>query len=125
MVDNNGKLVANLSASDLKVSEHELLLIIDKKVHLVPIGELIKDLYQPIKNFLHIRSNVKDKVVMANFPNPEPKIVTSEDTMGRVLSIVVENKIHRVFIVDDQQRPTGVISLRDIIARVLEAAETK
>jgi len=113
VVDDTGKLVATVSASDLK------------KLRIAPIGELIKDLYQPIKNFLHIRSNVKDKVEMAEFPCPQEnlKVAKGDDTMETIFSIMVENSIHRVFIVDDTWHPTGVVSLRDIIARILEASE--
>jgi len=113
VVDDEGKLVGNVSASDLK------------RVHLIPVGELVHDLYQPIKNFLHIRTNVKEKVALANFPNPAPKLVTGDETIGKVLDIVMENNIHRVYIVDILGRTTGVISLRDIIARMLEASECK
>jgi CBS domain-containing protein len=88
-----------------------------------PIGPLIHDLYQPIKEFLHIRSTVEERVNWAKFPNPEPLVVKTTDTMSKVLDEIVSNKVHRVFMVDDQGRPSGVISLCDIIARFLERSE--
>jgi len=112
VVDDDGKLVANFSASDLK------------RVHLSPVGMLIKDLYQPIKSFLHIRTSLQDRVNLADLPNPEPKIVTIDDTMETVLDSVIANRIHRVFLIDDQKHPIGVISLRDIIAKFLERCES-
>jgi CBS domain-containing protein len=108
VVDDDGKLVANVSASDLK------------KVHVLPIGELIKDLYQPIKQFLHIRADIRDKVMMAKLPRADPIFVSKDDTMEKVLESVYEKRIHRVFLVDDQKKPTSVISLGDLIARLLE-----
>jgi len=113
VVDDNGKLVANISASDLK------------KLHISPIGPLIHDLYQPIKEFLHIRGSVEDRVKLANFPNPAPLVVQPNDTMTKVLDDIVKNKVHRVFLVDDQGRASGVISLCDIIARFLERGESQ
>jgi len=111
VVDDEGKLVGNLSASDLKNTKF------------IPVGELIHDLYQPIKNFLHVRTNLREKIIFAEFSNPQPKIINPDTTMQQVVDIIVKNKIHRVFVVDGEKRPTAVLSLCDIIARFLERGE--
>lgn len=45
-----------------------------------------------------------------------------DDTLESVIKKIHENKIHRVFIVDDETHmvPIGVISLRDILKEILE-----
>src|SRR5689334_9025176 len=100
-----------------------MLLISYQKLHVSPIGPLIKDLYQPIKEFLHIRTSVEDRVKLAKFPNPAPLVVQANDTMAKVIDEIAQNRVHRVFLVDEQGRPDGVISLCDIIARFLERGE--
>jgi len=103
VLNDEGKLMANISASDLF------------KTHVKPIGEMIHDLYQPIKSFLNIRTDVKDKIMMADLPECVPIAVTATDTLGSVIQKCLENKVHRVFIQDDKSKPVGVISLGDII----------
>jgi len=111
VVDDEGRLVANISASDLK------------KLHVFPVGELIGQLYQPIKKFLNIRADIKDKVMMANIPKAEPIVVSKNDTMSTILELTSTKHIHRVFLVDEKQKPVAVISLCDILARLLEHSE--
>jgi CBS domain-containing protein len=103
VVNDDGTLVANISASDLF------------RVHAKPIGELIHDLYQPLKTFLNIRADIKDQIMMAELPACEPISVTAVDTLGTTIQKCLEHKVHRVFIQDDKFKPVGVISLGDII----------
>jgi CBS domain-containing protein len=104
VVDEQGKLVGNISASDLT------------RTHYKPIGPIIHDLYQPIKYFNYIRTSSKDKILMAEMPRYPPITVQPNDTLEAVMKTIVENKIHRVYLVDDNSKPVGVISLGDIIA---------
>jgi len=105
VVNDEGKLVANISASDLL------------RTRVLPIGELIHDLYQPIKALLKIREDLKERVMMGGEPESKPVGVTSHDTLETCIQKCLENRIHRVFIQDDKERPIGLIALSDIIAQ--------
>jgi CBS domain-containing protein len=103
VVDNEGKLVGNISASDLV------------RTHVKPVGPLIHDLYQPIKHFNNIRTNLTEKVYMGDLASYPPITVKSSDSLETIMETVVNNKVHRVYLVDDALAPVGVISLSDII----------
>jgi len=107
VVNNDGKLVANISASDLL------------KTRVFPVGEMIHDLYQPIKNFLNIREDIKDRVMLADKPEYKPISVSAHDNLESSMLKCLENKVHRVFIQDDKGKPIGVISLSDMIRQFL------
>jgi len=103
VINDDGKLVSNLSASDLL------------RIHTSPSGEIIHELYQPIKNFLKIREDIKDRVMMMDIPECKPIAVTASDTLETSIVKCMESRVHRVFIQDDKEKPVGVISLSDII----------
>jgi CBS domain-containing protein len=103
VVNDDGVLTGNISASDLL------------KTHVEPIGEMIHDLYRPVKDFLGIRESLKDKIMMAEIPECKPIAVSPNDTLQSSIEKCLQNKIHRVFIEDDKMKPVGVISLGDII----------
>jgi predicted transcriptional regulator len=108
VVDDDGKLVGNISASDLK------------RAHLVPVGSLGKDLYQPIKTFLNIRGDLHDRVTMGGLPKYEPISVNLDNKFGEIAQLVTEKKVHRVYVVDEDKKPLCVVTLRDLLARILE-----
>jgi CBS domain-containing protein len=54
-------------------------------------------------------------VLMAEKPKYPPITVQPDDTLETVMKTVVENRIHRVYLVDASFKPIGVISLVDII----------
>jgi len=108
VVDDDGKLVGNISASNLK------------KAQLVPLGLLAKDLYQPLKTWLHIRGDLNDRVLMADLPKNEPIAVNMDSKFGEIVKILSEKKIHRVYVIDEDKKPLCVITYRDLLARVLE-----
>jgi CBS domain-containing protein len=93
VVDSFGRLVANFSATDL------LGLTADK----------FSMLALPVKEFLlRIHGGIK-----------EPVVTTSADTIATLMNKFVEHKIHRVYIVDNQMIPIGVISMTDIMQFLL------
>jgi len=107
IVDNNGTLVGNISASDII------------KLRVLPIGEMIHDLYQPIKSLLNIRQDIEDRIMMAELPEYKPISVTASDTLATSIQKCLEGRVHRVFIEDDKKKPVGVISLTDIICQFI------
>jgi len=79
---------------------------------------MVKDLYRPIKDFLRIPEpgqllKKKDHV---------PFFVAKGDTMEKAMETLVENNIHRVFVVDAHKKPIAVISLCDILRKLYETA---
>jgi CBS domain-containing protein len=103
VVDNDGKLVGNISASDLN------------RTHVKPIGGVIHDLYQPIKQFNNIRVTMQERVMMAEMPKYEPITVNPDDTLDTVMKTTIDKRVHRVYWTDTAGKPVGVISLSDLI----------
>jgi len=85
IVDAEGRLMGNISASDLR--------------GFTP-GRMVKALYTSLSRFLG------DKPVHS---------VTASNTLGEVIEKLVTNHIHRVWVVADDGKPIGVVSLCDII----------
>jgi CBS domain-containing protein len=95
VVDNQGKLCGNLSASDLK-GWH---LFEPRLRHLLrPVGAFLKH----IRKF-QFRSG--EHVVALN----------NKNTWGDLLRTFQKNSVHRVYLVDDNFKPAGVISLTDFM----------
>ncbi len=92
VLNEQGSLVGNISARDIKRLNADL--------------SNLGTLYKPVKNAL---------------PDPwisEAVYCLHSDTLQRAIEIVVQKKIHRVYIVDEQLKPTGVLTLSDIIKEV-------
>jgi len=90
------ELVANLSLSDLKCLSEE--------------------------NFKRLSENVFDFLFNTQ-ETPKPVVsCTASSTLQDVISQMVTNKIHRVYVVDKYQQPSYVISLVDILNFVLSIA---
>ena len=57
---------------------------------------------------------------MANLPKSDPIYVNEKDPMNDVVDLIVNKKIHRVYIIDESRKPVAVVTVRDILARSLE-----
>jgi len=88
LVGNNGDLVGCFSASDLR---------------LFPLREWTH-LFLGVENFLRVRHPASLR----------PVIVGETSTFSEVLELMVKNKVHRVFVVDDAKKPVGVVSTTDV-----------
>jgi len=89
VVDENGKLVANLSASDLRGITSRRL----------------KDALKPVLEFIQSsRGFVRD-----------PVTISLDDTLETAMHRVVNEGLHRLWIVDAQGKPVGCVSLSDLI----------
>ncbi|KAJ1978724.1 hypothetical protein H4R33_005907 [Dimargaris cristalligena] len=90
VLDESGRIVDNMSASDLRgLTESTLLL-----------------LYAPVVNFLE-RLNPR---------RGSPITAQEHTTLRDLITQVWENRVHRSWVVDDQQHPIAVITHTDIIA---------
>jgi len=100
VVDDSGALVGLLSQRDLKAIRLE--------------DALFRRLFQQARNFLqHLREEFKDD-------HPKRKKVLHEgDTLEHAITLLVENKIHRAFVVDKDNKPIGVVSMKEILLEIL------
>jgi len=87
------KLIANLSASDLRGMTRNDLALFDK-----PVILFLEAIY------------AKRGVAITPPISCRPKT-----EFGKVLSLLVEHDIHRVFVTDDAQHAIGVISMSDVV----------
>jgi len=110
VVDKDGSLVGNISASDIKISH--------------TCEDMLKNLFDPIHQFLGLETEKNETELKprssslsssTSRAHGESKCLNMEDTLENVLEAIVDNHIHRVFLVDNEKKPIGVISLSDII----------
>jgi len=90
IVDKNGRLVANLSASDLRGLTEDKL----------------KFLGLPISKYLKAVGSSKLR---------KPVTCSPKDSLNDLINKVVPSRIHRVWVTDSSEIPLGVVSLTDII----------
>lgn len=89
IIDDNLRLIANISATDLKGLNEEKFQYIK-----LPVHDFLKKLH--------------------GFPKA-PVYVRPEDTVETLMLKFVVHKVHRIYIVDPSMKPTGVITLTDLI----------
>jgi len=98
VVDEDGQLVGVVSAHDVRVIGNS--------------ADLLEHLYSDYPTYRVYLQN--------NFQVPSAPITVSEsDTLDKVITTLLENKIHRVFIVDNYKKPIGVISFGDVLEKML------
>jgi len=95
VVDDDNKLVGCISAHDIRA--------------VTSSGELLEHLYQPYDQYRAIMNTLK-------VPTKAHVIKASASTtLQGVLEIILKEKVHRVFLADSTDHPTGIISLADIL----------
>jgi predicted transcriptional regulator len=87
VIDEKGKLVNNISASDVKGLTKETFW----------------NLNLPIEKVLNLQNKLP------------PVTCNADTTLGQVLQKLVDYKIHRIFVVDKENQPTNVITLTTIM----------
>jgi len=90
IVDSHGKLMGSLSASDLRGITAE---------------EVDRLLSFPVLEFLEARRSTR------------PFTCKSSTKLLEVVCTVSDNGVHRVWIVDDDDKPIGVVTMADILAK--------
>eukprot|EP00026_Physarum_polycephalum_P011093 Phypoly_transcript_11290.p1 GENE.Phypoly_transcript_11290~~Phypoly_transcript_11290.p1 ORF type:complete len:304 (+),score=42.82 Phypoly_transcript_11290:241-1152(+) len=90
VIDIDGNLIGNLSASDLRG---------------VAVEYLIKTILRPAKQFLQLVRGLDDA---------HPVTAKMNDSLGSVVDKMVEHKLHRVWIVNDQNKLDSLVSFSDI-----------
>jgi CBS-domain-containing membrane protein len=95
----NAKLVGNLSASDLRGLN----------------AQKLPSIIRYVGNFLVAQHGY---VKM-------PLTVTPQNTLEDVITILLEKRVHRVWIVDESRKPTGVITMTDVLMFAFKQSSKK
>jgi len=96
VVSEKNQIIGSLSLRDLKE-------IVDQK-------EMFKILFKNVKDFLKDLDNERPRKIIT---------VQKEDTLKMAIDNLKIMKVHRIFIVDKQSNPIGVISLKDILFEII------
>ena len=99
VVDENGEIVGSFSASDIKGHYG---------------GEIVHTMWKSLSEFLHSSNKFYNRESGTNAFTAK-----DTDTFADILGKIVKNHIHRLFVVENR-RPIGVISLSDIIDKVVQ-----
>jgi CBS domain-containing protein len=92
----DGTLAGNLSASDLKGLQPSTLYKLES-----PVSDFLKETHPS---------------------SLTPAVVKSQDTLRTVLHMMINSRIHRVWFVDQSQKPEGCISMSDVMAKFVRYA---
>jgi len=103
VVDDDGKLVGNISASDLKNCGRTS-------------NELIQELYQPIIEFLGLVDASTSTTRNPLFSKHPLVVCKITDSTASIFSKIVNQRVHRVYVVDDSNVPVNVIAPSDLLA---------
>jgi len=100
VIDSDKTLMANISARDLRSIQQD--------------ARLFERLYYPVGEFVsHVRQ--------ANFRAVHPSICcTLDDTFQKIIMRIAAARIHRIYVVDENRHPVSVISLHDVLKKILE-----
>jgi len=99
IVNDNLQLVGHISASDIR------------RAHSTDLTEMRDDLSSQLKVFMNMEGS------SASLPHFEPVAVHFKDSLGFVVDLLVNKGGHRAFVVDEENKPVDVLSLRDIIGQ--------
>jgi len=102
VLDENGCILSNLSAKDIKVLDEDAL---------------FTKLY---KSTIDLVKQIRAKRINISAPS---FCVTPKGTMEEVISKLSLLRVHRLYIEDEQRKPVGVLSLGDVL-KVIAPAET-
>jgi len=101
VLNENGSVIGNLSVRDLKGLRLE--------------NQLFHRLFQTVHNFMrHLKEENKDD----NRPKTK-KVVHATDTLSHVIEILVDHTIHRVYVVGAENKPIGVVTLKDVLLQIV------
>lgn len=107
VLDENGKIVGNISASDLKAVGFD--------------GALMKRLFYTVSEFMRLIN----KPITSMHAGSGPAVVHKDSSFNSVVGLLVNTKIHRVYVVDKEDHPIGVVGHGEILKAVESSFEGK
>lgn len=99
--EKSGKLLANISASDLRLIGNE--------------GSSLSVLYNSCIDYVQLSQNSSHVKALV--------CVKREATFVEVVQLMDRTRAHRVYVVDEEQRPVGVVSQVDILKAIVHRIE--
>lgn len=100
VVDENGKLVGNISSSDIKLIDHD--------------AKYIHRLFNKAGIFII-------KIQQFNKSSSEEVATCKiEDRLNDVLNKLLERRVHRLYVINDDHKPIGVIGISDLYTLMKE-----
>jgi len=104
ILDNDGAIITNVSSKDLR--------------NVLSDPHFFEMLQLPVERFV---SDLKTKTFLHDAETMYPKICCKFNSkFGEVLHKLAATRIHRIYVVEANDCPVSVISLHDIILKVLE-----
>lgn len=104
IVDNEGTIITNISSRDLR--------------NVLTDTSFFEKLQLPAERFV---SDLKSKTFLHNAETMYPKICCKfSNKFVEVLHKLAATRIHRIYVVENTEKPVGVISLDDIVAKIFE-----
>jgi len=101
IVDMNNKLVGNISTKDLRGIDLD--------------GKWFSRMFLSAQQYLKDMINTFPELSRPN----NPIFVKGNDTIETAIKLIHQNKIHRIYIVDDNLVPVGIIGLKDILQQIV------
>jgi CBS domain-containing protein len=110
VIDDAGMLIDQISMRDLKA--------------MAPDGRLFWRLYKPVSDYLENVKKSRTDVHATERPH-SVITVTPDDTLETVMGLMVNNRIHRVYIVEStgNKKAIGVITLRDVMLEAIPGGQ--
>uniref|UniRef100_A0A7S0X0C9 CBS domain-containing protein n=1 Tax=Chlamydomonas leiostraca TaxID=1034604 RepID=A0A7S0X0C9_9CHLO len=137
VVDPNGKILGNFSVSDMRtlMAEHFGALAL-------PVGEFLAHEHRTeYVAFNRVRAEEEGiagraghKFVVDRVARQRPRTPGEEvgqelvlarpgQTLVSVMELLVARRIHRVYVVDEEEKPVGIITCTDILRKLLQMAQ--
>lgn len=109
VMDTDGTMITNISCSDLR--------------DVATDPRLFEYLHMPLDSFIPIMKSHINPKKESSMNVMYPKISCKfETTLRTVLGKLAATKIHRIYITDEHDNPVGIVSLIDIIEKVVNMA---
>ena len=93
--------------------------------HFPPISPNLSRLIPLVCRFSHIESQNRGNPFFADAKEKAKVLVVAkpDDVLGKVLQLVRERGVHRIYVCTKHNKPVGVVTLTDILARMAQAAD--
>ncbi len=117
VLDENNKLVGNLSVTDFKLAAYQ-------SAYWDYLGSTVKEYLKQLSTIhsAHIRSSPFYMVKNPDNPHQPVQLIVTvkpDDTLMTVVKYITFFRVHRVYIVNNEHKPVGLISCTDILKELL------
>ncbi|WIA21514.1 hypothetical protein OEZ85_000717 [Tetradesmus obliquus] len=135
VVDGVGKIIGNFSVSEMRtiMAEHFGALAL-------PVGEFLAlEHGTEFQGYSHIHEQevvqskghkfITDRIARARPRTPGEEVgqnlilVTPQATMIEILDKIVSHRIHRVYVIDELERPVGVVTCTDVVRLIISLVQ--